>query len=208
MNDASVQNVAGLIRWTHDRILAITQDLSDGQFAQQASPTAPPIGWHVFHIGRWADRLQASLPIDLQPADPASVPRHEIWVDADLARRWEAAPDSLGWLETGAGMDIEAAVSIASIGKPTILEYAQQSFEKANVGVSQLKVEQLLQTRPSIRPHYRISPTGQLQIDYAEERLVTVLNDLLFHISHASRHLGMIEALRGVLFTLKGTASV
>ncbi len=34
----------------------------------------------------------------------------------------------------------------------------------------------------------------------------TVAGDLGFHLSHANRHLGMIEALRGVL-GIKGTAT-
>ncbi|MEZ4618812.1 MAG: hypothetical protein R2867_25310 [Caldilineaceae bacterium] len=38
--------------------------------------------------------------------------------------------------------------------------------------------------------------------------VVATVNDRLFHISHASRHLGMIEALRGTLFAVAGTASV
>jgi hypothetical protein len=40
------------------------------------------------------------------------------------------------------------------------------------------------------------------------ERKATVFDDLLFHAAHAGRHLGMIEALRGTLFSIPGTASV
>jgi hypothetical protein len=205
MNDITVGNLVGTIQWTHNRILALTQELSDGQFAQQASPTAPPIGWHVFHIGRWADRLQASIP---KTRGQKSDLRKEIWVVNNLAKHWDEKLDNLGWLETGTGMDIESAVYLAAIGKSTLLDYAQHTFDEANLAVGELKVEQLQQTRLSIRPEYRTSSTGQLQIDYAGDRPVTVLDDLLFHISHASRHLGMIEALRGVLFTIVGTATV
>jgi uncharacterized damage-inducible protein DinB len=205
MNNIPVSNFAGIIQWTHDRILALTQELSDEQVAQQASPTAPPIGWHVFHIGRWADRLQASIPkTHGQKPDL----RKEIWVIDDVAKHWGQKPGNLGWLETGAGMDIESAVSLASIGKSVLLEYAQHTFGEANLAVGELKVEQLQQARLSIRPEYKVAPAGQMQLDYAGDRPVTVLDDLIFHISHASRHLGMIEALRGVLFAIVGTASV
>ena len=54
--------------------------------------------------------------------------------------------------------------------------------------------EQIQQSRPSILPHIQVSATGQASA--SGEREDTVFNDVLFYISHASQHLGMIEALR------------
>ena len=56
-------------------LLPVTDDLTDEQLSKRPSQTAPPIGWHLWHIARWADRFQASFPkrgdshLD-QPSDP------------------------------------------------------------------------------------------------------------------------------------------
>ncbi|UCE50883.1 MAG: hypothetical protein JSV31_16600 [Desulfobacterales bacterium] len=52
----------------------------------------------------------------------------------------------------------------------------------------------------------KTSPKGKPLI--IGQRQATVFDDLLFHATHAGRHLGMIEALRGTLFSIAGTASV
>ena len=68
MTNQIAASLADGIAWTHQAILRLVEDISDEMLAKPPSATAPPIGWHVFHIARWADRLQASLPNRL-PAD-------------------------------------------------------------------------------------------------------------------------------------------
>ena len=50
----------------HELIIKITSDLSDEQLTRRpadVSPSvAPAIAWHLWHIARWADFVQASLP--------------------------------------------------------------------------------------------------------------------------------------------------
>jgi len=87
-----------------------------------------------------------------------------------------------------------------------LLEYARRAFSLAEQAVDELSDEQLQQHRQSILPQMETSSTGSLYISGARE--VAVLDDLILHISHAGRHLGMIEDLRGVLFEIAGTASV
>lgn len=197
---------AGIIQHTHGKLLAVTADLTDDQFAHQPSPTAPPIGWHLFHIARWADRLQASFANDATPLDAQSAHPAERWRIDGLASRWGLAPERLGLLETGAGMAVEDAVTVATLGKGVLLAYAQSTFAAADQVVGALDEEQLEAPRLSILPQLQVSPTGQPY--FSNDREVVVVSDLLFHISHASRHLGMIEALRGALFAVAGTASV
>ncbi|MCA9952174.1 MAG: DinB family protein [Anaerolineales bacterium] len=74
------------IAWTHQAILWLVQDLSDEMLTKPPSTTAPLISWHVFHIARWADRLQVSLPSRL-PADshPSDLP-DQIWRFEEVAQ--------------------------------------------------------------------------------------------------------------------------
>ncbi|UCH23076.1 MAG: hypothetical protein JSU83_07680 [Deltaproteobacteria bacterium] len=61
-------------------------------------------------------------------------------------------------------------------------------------------------TRQSILPQLKKSSKGKPVL--AGTSKAPVFDDLLFDVTHAGHHLGMIEALRGVLFTIPGTASV
>lgn len=197
---------AGIIQYSQGKFLALTEDLTDEQFAQQPSPTAPPIGWHLFHMARWADRLQASFAGASTAF--AAWPEHsaELWIVDKVAGQWGLQPEQLGLLETGVGMAVEDAVAVAALGKAHLLDYARRTFAAANQAVGALDGAQLEASRRSILPQLQVSPTGQPY--FSNDREVVVVNDLLFHISHASRHLGMIEALRGAMFAVAGTASV
>ena len=74
--------------------------------------------------------------------------------------------------------------------KDELLGYGQGVFSAADQVVASLEARQLQAARQSIWV----------------EREETVGWDILFHLSHASRHLGMMEALRGVQ-GLRGTAT-
>ena len=52
------------IQWTHNSIISTAEALTETQLSQQPGPTSPPIGWHLWHTSRWADRLQASFQIE------------------------------------------------------------------------------------------------------------------------------------------------
>ena len=196
----------GIIQNSHGKLLALTEALTDDQFAQQPSPTAPPIGWHLFHMARWADRLQASFAGVSTAFDEWPEHSAEIWIVDKVASQWRLQPDRLGLLETGLGMAVEDAVAVATLGKDPLLDYARRVFLAAEQAVGALHGAQLEAPRRSILPQLQVSPTGQPY--FSNDREVAMVNDLLFHISHASRHLGMIEALRGALFAVAGTASV
>lgn len=206
MTDIIGNSIITMIKWTHQSLISCTEDLTDQQIAQQPSLTAPPIGWHLFHIARWADRLQASFLIKATESGKQSDLHSELWVVEGLTTQWGLKPESFGLLETGTGMDVESAVSVALLGKSTLLEYARRTFAEAELAIDKLNVEQLQQTRRSILPQLQVSPAGHPY--FSGEREVAVLDDLLLHVSHAGRHLGMIEALRGALFAIAGTASV
>jgi hypothetical protein len=75
-------------------------------------------------------------------------------------------------------------------GKSILLEYARAAFAAADRAVDLLEDDQLEQRGVDV---------------YGRENSVGYV--LLVHLSHASRHLGMIECLRGIQ-GLHGTATV
>lgn len=205
MDNIVFDTLAQRIRMTNAYLLKVTEDLTDEQLCKRPSPTAPPIGWHLWHISRWADRFQASFPkrgdgnVD-QPADP----NRDIWHLENLASQWELNAATLGVLETGAGMEHDVAAFIPRIiGKHNLLHYARRVFAASEQTLSNLSPAELDNPRTSIMEFEIIGNS----IQEAPGKDTTHMADISFHISHANRHLGMIEALRGLL-DMNGTATV
>jgi hypothetical protein len=206
MSDIFKDSLSTRIKWTHQSIISSTEVLTEEEFTRQPGPTSPPIGWHVWHVSRWADRLQASFRNSSQSAESQTVFPDEIWIVEDMATHWDLNPDNLGLLETGAGMDVKVAVEVALCEHSKLFNYAGRVFEAAEKWIDDYRFEQLQQIRPSVLPQIQKSPEDKPII--TGERQGSVFDDLLFHATHASRHLGMIEALRGTLFSIPGTTSI
>jgi hypothetical protein len=173
---------------THRRLLEIVDDLSEPQLSRRPGPHAPSIGFHLWHMARWADRLQATLPAMalVQPSD--TVP--EIWETERLAQSWGWQADTLGYGQSGMEMGDEMAADLKLPDKLALADYARLAFAAADRAVGLLEDDQLEARGVDI---------------YGQENSVGYV--LLVHLSHASRHLGMIECLRGVQ-GLRGTATV
>ena len=204
MSDTIGNLIALRIQWTHEMTLAVTEDLTDEQLAQQPSPTAPPIGWHLWHVARWADRLQASFPSNMTESGRELDHRSQIWMGEGLAARWRLNPETLGVLEAGSGMEVDVAVSLAQVGKGVLLDYARRAFTDVEQLTADLDVSQLTASRKSVM-EFRIDGDS---VSEALGEETTVVADLGFHLAHANRHLGMIESLRGSMLGMRGTASV
>jgi hypothetical protein len=207
MTNQIAASLAGGIAWTHQAILRLVQDLSDEMLAQPPSATAPPIGWHLFHIARWADRLQASLPNRLPADSHPSQLLDQIWFVEEVACAWEIDPNTLGWLETGPGMTIEDAVIVASVGRARLTAYAEQVFQAADEALQQLHDHNLMQERNCIIPGMHFNPETWT-IETTGPNRGSLFDDLTFHSGHADRHLGMVEALIGAMHSVRGTATV
>jgi hypothetical protein len=175
---------------THQWILEATKSLSQDQFSRVLGNNAPPVGWHLWHIARFADRLQASFN---PPEGDAGT---EIWQDEIFVEKWNLIPDQLGVLESGMEMEMGIAISFSeNIGMDEILDYAIRCFEKLDNAVTGLDPDQFDVRRTSVRAYKR---SGDRLVEAKPEETTTGA-DLIFHISHASRHLGSIEALLGLI---------
>ncbi|MCX5909344.1 MAG: DinB family protein [Deltaproteobacteria bacterium] len=195
--------IVSRIQMAHSWILKATEELTEEELCRSFEASSPPVGWHLWHIARWADRLQASLPRKAGPPLPQPNPSQSLWEAENLAVRWGLDPRTLGTFEEGSGMSFDAAAALPRrIGRDSLLDYARRVFTMANAAVAGLVPEDLPQARKGIMGYEVVDG----QIRPIPEKKTTIAAELIFHISHASRHLGMIEALRGLLGR-KGTAT-
>jgi len=204
MSDLFLEIFAQRIPMIHAWWMKAAGELTEKELAQSFGPFSPPMGWHVWHIARWADRLQASLfPRRGSSVHPAE-PHRSLWERENLAAQWHLDPKTLGTFEEGSGMSFEDAAALpGKIGRKILLDYAERVFALANGAVARLRPEDLLWIRRGIMDY----EVRDGKIFPLPEKETPVAADLIFHISHASRHLGMLEALRGLL-QRRGTVSV
>jgi hypothetical protein len=161
-------------------IIEVVSPLSEEQLRWQPGVTAPSIRFHLFHLARWADNLQSTVT----EADG------ELWQRENVARRWGLDPDTLGIGESGATMDDEAAMRLALPDKDELVDYAMRAIMAADQALSQ--IDDAAFQRIVLAFGGRVLSIGEVITDQLE---------------HMSRHLGMIEALRGVQ-SMNGTATI
>jgi hypothetical protein len=162
----------------HRRLFAIVDELDHDQFRWQPRPSVPSIAFHVWHLGRWAD-------FDREATGGGT----QIWTSEGLAAVWGLAPPRLGVGETGMGMGDEMTPALARVATDRIQEYAFRAIKAFDDHVASLTAADLARNTPG--------PAGDTR---------DIGGLLLNHFAHDNRHLGMIEALRGVQ-GLSGTAT-
>jgi hypothetical protein len=168
---------------THERLLKITEDLSAAQFVWSAGPSLHSAAWQLWHSARWDDFFAAHLQTDFDRE-----PRTEVWQRESLAERWSLAPGSLGRRDAGTGMDDASAEKMKFPDKDAVMDYSRQAFAFALSAISAIPGEQMTNVA-------KADPDGD-----------TYLDNILIYFEHLSRHLGMIEAIRG-LQGLSGSAT-
>jgi hypothetical protein len=111
-------------------------------------------------------------------------PEAEIWFGDDVVGRWGLAGIETGdYGGTGAGLDDEASAALPLPAAPELLEYMEAAFEAFEARVRGIVDDDALDIAI---------------VDlYGDES--TIADAIADARSHADRHLGMIEALRGVL---------
>jgi hypothetical protein len=171
---------------THRLFLSFLQKLSDEELHHNLSTGSHSIAWHAWHTARWADFVQASLPgmtSELGHRLGASV---QIWDKDDLATRWGFHTAELGFDETGMLMSDVAAEALVFPPKEDLLDYVQRAFAAIAESLKQLDDQQFVSAE-------QIQP--MTEAIWAEGAVGSII---LQHISHANRHLGMIECLLGL----------
>jgi DinB superfamily len=162
---------------THRRIFALVDDLTDAQLSERLGNRAPSIGFHVWHLARWAD-----CDVELIQGT------RQIWHEQSLAQAW-GMPPVLGKADAGTELGDDATERLVLPSKGALVDYARATFGELEASLDSVTSDTLL----------RPIQSGAS----ADESVV----DLIFtHLVHDNRHLGMIEALRGLL-GLSGSAT-
>ena len=161
-------------------VLKVADDLSEDELNWRPSQEAPSIAFHLWHIARWSDRNQVTIPrmaVDLANRFATQ----ERWLSAGVARDWGLDPARLGRGQSGIGMSDSDADQFRPPTKEALVDYLRQSL--ADVEQVYAAIDDRLAVQPSTVP---------------EDNGATLGGAMLSHLTHVCRHLGMIEALRGV----------
>jgi DinB superfamily len=162
-------------RLTHKRLLTLAEELSPEQFALSAGPSLHSVAWQLWHAARWDDVLASYFHRAL-----AQDPRTQVWERESLADRWSLASGSMGRRDTGTEMSNEAAEEIRFPDQKEVVSYARLAFAYAEDAIEGIPDDLLLAVAKD-------DPDGDTQFD-----------NVLIYLEHLSRHLGMIESIRGL----------
>lgn len=107
MPESIMAEICEQYRNTHENLLDLIVDLTDEQIGWTPNATTPSIGFHVWHLARWADYLQEMI----------NGRGSQLWEKEELAIRWNMETASLGYAQTGMSMDDKAAMMLRMPGK-------------------------------------------------------------------------------------------
>jgi hypothetical protein len=167
-------------RVAHTRLLTAAEGLSPEQFAWSAGPSLHSVAWQLWHAARWDD-VFASYVHRVFARDP----RTQVWERESLADRWSLMSGSLGRRDTGTEMSDEMAEEIRFPDQKEVVSYARLVFAYTEEAITLAPDDRLLAVAKD-------DPDGD-----------TLLDNVLIYLEHLSRHLGMIESIRG----LQGSAA-
>jgi hypothetical protein len=175
---------------SHQRILTFLQKLSDEQLCWQLNSESLAIAWHGWHVARWADYFQASVPGMTPELSQLLGEDVQLWRREQIAQQWGFDSTQLGYAETGMSMPDAVATTLPFPPKIVLLDYIERAFALAEKAVQQIDETQF----QSIE-----QPQPLTEGIYAEG---TVGSAIMAHVTHINRHLGMMECLLG----LQGTS--
>ena len=171
---------------THQRILNFLQKLSSEQLHWRLTAGNHSIAFHAWHVGRWADHFQASVPGMTTELGRRLGNGVQIWETEGLADRWGFNPAKLGYADTGMSMPDEIAMRLPFPAKDELLNYLEKVFAAAERAVTTID-DQQFQSAEAPQPLTE-GIWGQ----------GTVGDAVMVHVTHANRHLGMMECLLGL----------
>lgn len=190
MPPSTAATIARAYQETHERILALTERLSDDELAWRPTMTSPSAAFTLWHLARWADHLQATLPTMTPELAQRLGARPQIWIAEGLAAAWGLDRAGLGYEETGMLLDDAAAAALALPDRATLLDYVRRAFHAAEQAVAAVDDAQFAAfERPAAT-----DDVGQALRESSE----TVGGAIVSHLTHDSRHLGMLELLVGL----------
>jgi hypothetical protein len=98
-----------------------------------------------------------------------------------------------------------AQAIIVKAGQSAIIDYARAVFGDCDTTIGRFRDSDLEKTYFGFLDYAYDGQTGRVWASKPKESVI--VEDLIFHVTHGSRHAGMMEALRGLLGSA-GTLSV
>lgn len=184
MGDPFIDSVKQRYGLGHQRVLRALEDLTDEQMRWHPGPDTHSISWNVWHLGRWADHLQAEISMMTPRLRELLGAGREIWETEAIAAKWGFDPNVLGWRQMGTDMDDDAAASLPFPHKETVVDYVRHTFDTAEHAVESISDEEFGVLYRS--PHA-----------WAGERVIGMYVVALY--AHDERHLGQIIYLRRLM---------
>jgi hypothetical protein len=174
MTEGIMTEIATQYRNTHENLLDLVDGLTNAQIGWTPNETTPSVGFHVWHLARWADYLQEII----------NGRGSQLWEKEGMAAHWDMETASLGYAQTGMSMDDKTAMTLRMPGKDLLLHYARRAFAAAQQAVESIGDKEFYQTYETLHgENWRDGHIGPI---------------ILTWMTHDNRHLGMIECLVGV----------
>ena len=174
MPESIMAEIARKYRDTQEDLLALVDGLTDEQIIWTPNETTPSIGFHVWHLARWADYLQEMIHGQ----------GSQLWEKEGIAARWDMATASLGYAQTGMSMDDKTAMTLCIPRKNLLLDYARRAFALALQAVERISDAEFYRVYEGLH--------GQ---NWHDGHIGPIISTWL---THDNRHLGMIECLIGI----------
>lgn len=174
MPESIMAEISEQYRNTHEILLDLIVNLTDDQISWTPNETTPSIGFHVWHLARWADYLQEII----------NGRGSQLWEKENLATHWNIETKSLGYAQTGMGMDDKTAVTLRMPRKELLLDYARCTFAVAEHAVEDITDSEF----------YKIYEVFHGE-NWHDGHIGPIISTWM---THDNRHLGMIECLVGV----------
>lgn len=174
----------------HQQILDGAGEMSDAQASTWPQLTAPSVKWHLWHMARWADFVQSILaPVTGGESNHSNVGQ-QLWDDLGIPDDWGFGERPLGTWGVGTQIPDEESRDLPLPDLSKVAGYARSTFETLESRLSEIDEDTF--DLPFRDWHGNDTTVGDATIGY---------------LAHANRHLGMIEAIRGVLGQT-GTATI
>src|SRR5882762_11315259 len=162
-------------RLAHERLLTVSEGLNADQFTWSAGPSLHSVAWQLWHSARWDDFLAAHINRDL-----GREPQAQVWDRESVAERWSLVPGSLGRRDAGTDLADEDAEKIKFPAQGEVIDYARRAFAFSEDAIAGIPDGLLLEVAKG-------DPDGDTNLD-----------NVIIYLEHLSRHLGMIESIRGL----------
>ena len=168
--------IASRLQRLNTQLLATVDVLTEEEASTWPTSTAPSCKWHLWHMARWADYVQALLPpVGLEETC-------ELWESEQFAEKWRFNGIDLGMWGAGSGLGNKNGRSLPLPNLPEVRAYAKKVFNRLEIRVG--KFDELSFNTPFTDWHDVDTSIGDAMVGY---------------LAHANRHLGMLEAISGVL---------